>query len=92
MPQIVQILIGNSKRMWSVEANIQLNIHLTERQLVLCVERNVVDSPYSRLFVNYSHGFKGVLNSDFKYESQLHYKQTTHYYRVHCRSNKYYIL
>jgi hypothetical protein len=27
-------------------------------------------------FVNYSHGFKGLLNSDFKYEKiQLYYKQ-----------------
>jgi hypothetical protein len=27
-------------------------------------------------FLNYSHGFKGLLNSDFKYEKiQLYYKQ-----------------
>ena len=40
------------------------------------VERDVVDNPYSRFFINYSHGFKGVLNSDFKYEKlQLYYKQ-----------------
>jgi hypothetical protein len=35
-----------------------------------------VDSPYSRFFVNFSHGFKGLLDSDFKYEKiQLYYKQ-----------------
>jgi hypothetical protein len=35
-----------------------------------------MDSPFSRFFVNYSHGFKGLLNSDFKYEKiQLYYKQ-----------------
>jgi hypothetical protein len=33
-----------------------------------------VDSPFSRFFVNYSHGFKGLLNSDFKYE-KMYYKQ-----------------
>jgi hypothetical protein len=35
-----------------------------------------VDSPYSRIFVNYSKGFKGLLNSDFDYSKlQLYYKQ-----------------
>jgi hypothetical protein len=34
-----------------------------------------VDSPFSRFFVNYSHGFKGLLNSDFKYEKIQLYKQ-----------------
>ena len=29
------------------------------------VERSVVDNPYSRFFVNYSKGFKGLLKSDF---------------------------
>jgi hypothetical protein len=40
------------------------------------VERRDVDSPYSRVFVNYSEGFKGLLNSDFNYRKlQLYYKQ-----------------
>ena len=40
------------------------------------VERSIVDSPYSRIFVNYSQGFKGLLNSDFDYSKlQLYYKQ-----------------
>lgn len=40
------------------------------------VERLSVDNPYSRLFVNVSQGFKGVLNSDFEYTKvQLYYKQ-----------------
>jgi hypothetical protein len=31
---------------------------------------------FQSVFVNYSHGFKGLLNSDFKYEKiQLYYKQ-----------------
>jgi len=40
------------------------------------VERLSVDSPYSRFFINYSQGFKGLLNSDFDYSKiQLYYKQ-----------------
>lgn len=58
------------------EANIQIEYTPNRKTIGFGVERNVVDSPYSRLFVNYSHGFKGVLNSDFKYEKlQLYYKQ-----------------
>ncbi len=58
------------------EANIQIEYTPNRKTIGFGVERNVVDSPYSRLFVNYSHGFKGVLNSDFQYEKlQLYYKQ-----------------
>lgn len=32
------------------------------------VERNIVDSPYSRVFISYSKGYKGVLDSDFDYD------------------------
>ncbi|WP_291116364.1 DUF5686 and carboxypeptidase-like regulatory domain-containing protein [Flavobacterium sp. UBA6135] len=40
------------------------------------VERSIVDSPYSRLFVNYSQGVKGVFDSDFDYQKlQLYFKQ-----------------
>jgi len=40
------------------------------------VERSIVDSPYSRIFVYYSQGIKGLLNSDFDYSKvQLYYKQ-----------------
>jgi Family of unknown function (DUF5686)/CarboxypepD_reg-like domain len=40
------------------------------------VERNRVDSPFSRLFINYSQGIKGVLNSDFSYQKiQLLYRK-----------------
>lgn len=58
------------------EANIQIEYTPNRKTIGFGVERDVVDSPYSRLFVNYSHGFKGVLNSDFQYEKvQLYYKQ-----------------
>jgi hypothetical protein len=40
------------------------------------VERSIVDSPYGRLFVNYSQGVKGLFDSDFEYQKlQLYYKQ-----------------
>ncbi len=58
------------------EANVQIDYMPNRKTIGYGVERDVVDSPYSRFFVNYSHGFKGVLNSDFKYEKlQLFYKQ-----------------
>ena len=58
------------------EANIQIEFMPNRRTIGYGVERDVVDNPYSRFFINYSHGFKGVLNSDFKYEKlQLYYKQ-----------------
>ncbi|MNQ94913.1 hypothetical protein D3C85_1104530 [compost metagenome] len=40
------------------------------------VERDLVDSPFSHFFVNFSYGLKGVFNSDFAYEKiQIYYKQ-----------------
>jgi hypothetical protein len=40
------------------------------------VERTVVDSPYSRIFLSYSDGIKGIADSDFDYQRlQLYYKQ-----------------
>jgi hypothetical protein len=58
------------------EANIQIEFMSNRKTIGYGVERDVVDNPYSRFFINYSHGFKGVLNSDFKYEKlQLYYKQ-----------------
>jgi hypothetical protein len=58
------------------EANLQIEYTPNRKTIGFGVERDIVDSPYSRFFVNYSHGFKGVLDSDFKYEKlQLYYKQ-----------------
>ncbi len=58
------------------EVNLQVEYTPNRKAIGFGVERNFVDSPYTRLFVNYSHGFKGLLNSDFKYEKvQLYYKQ-----------------
>jgi len=58
------------------EANIQIDFMPKRKTIGYGVERDVVDNPYSRFFINYSHGFKGVLNSDFQYDKlQLYYKQ-----------------
>jgi hypothetical protein len=57
------------------EVNFQVS-YTPNRKRLGTLERDNVDSPFSRFFVNYSHGFKGLLNSDFKYEKiQLYYKQ-----------------
>jgi hypothetical protein len=40
------------------------------------VERSIVDSPFTRIFLNYSQGLKGVFDSDFEYQKmQLYIKQ-----------------
>ncbi len=58
------------------EANFEIEYTPKRKTIGYGVERANVDSPYSRLYLNYSHGFKGVLNSDFKYDKiQLYYKQ-----------------
>ncbi len=58
------------------EINFQIEYTPNRKTIGYGVERDDVDSPFSRFYVNYSHGFKGLLNSDFKYEKvQLYYKQ-----------------
>jgi hypothetical protein len=58
------------------EVNFQVEYTPNRKTIGYGVERDNVDSPFSRFYLNYSHGFKGLLNSDFKYEKiQLYYKQ-----------------
>ena len=58
------------------EVNFQVEYTPNRKTIGYGVERSNVDSPFSRFYVNYSHGFRGLLNSDFKYEKiQLYYKQ-----------------
>ena len=58
------------------EANIQFEFMPNRKTIGFGVERNIVDSPFSHFFVNFSYGLKGVLNSDFAYQKvQLFYKQ-----------------
>ena len=58
------------------EVGVQIEYTPNKKTSGYGVERSIVDSPYSRIFVNYSQGFKGLLNSDFDYSKlQLYYKQ-----------------
>jgi hypothetical protein len=58
------------------ELNFQVELTPKKRTIGYGVERRDIDAPYSRIFVNYSQGFKGFINSDFSYQKlQLYYKQ-----------------
>ena len=58
------------------EINLQIEYTPHRKAIGYGVERDYADSPFSRVFVNYSQGFKGLLNSDFEYEKvQLYYQQ-----------------
>ncbi len=58
------------------EVNLQVEFTPNRKTIGYGVERTNVESPFSRIFINYSHGFKGLLNSDFDYSRlQLYYKQ-----------------
>lgn len=58
------------------EVNFQIDYTPGRKTVGYGVERSVVDNPYPRVFVNYTQGLKGVLDSDFSYEKiQLYYKQ-----------------
>ncbi len=58
------------------EINLQVEYSPKKKYVGYGVERLFVDSPYSRFFVNYSAGIKGMLDSDFDYQKvQLYYKQ-----------------
>ena len=58
------------------ELNIQIEMTPKKKTIGYGVERRNIDSPFSRIFVNYSQGFKGFINSDFSYQKiQLYYKQ-----------------
>ena len=58
------------------EINLQLEFMPKRKTIGYGVERMSVTSPFSRVFVNYSQGFKGLANSDFDYQRlQLYYKQ-----------------
>lgn len=58
------------------EINLQFEFMPNRKTIGYGVERKVVDDKYSRLFVNVSSGFKGLLDSDFDYQKlQLYYRQ-----------------
>ena len=58
------------------EWNLQLEYTPNRKTTGFGVERRNTTAPFSRLFVNYSKGVKGLLNSDFDYQKiQIYYKQ-----------------
>ena len=58
------------------ETNIQIDYTPKRKPIGFAVERYIADSPYTRLFLSYSAGVKGMFESDFDYEKlQLYYKQ-----------------
>jgi hypothetical protein len=58
------------------EINAQVDFTPNRKPIGFAVERYNADSPYSRVFINYSLGIKGMLKSDFDYKKiQLYYKQ-----------------
>lgn len=58
------------------ESNIQLDYTPGRKTIGYGVERNEVDNPFPRFFVNYAAGMKGLFDSDFDYQKiQLYYKQ-----------------
>lgn len=58
------------------EINLQVEYTPNKKYIGYGVERLFVDNPFSRFFVNYSQGIKGVFNSDFDYQKvQLYFKQ-----------------
>ena len=58
------------------ETNVQIDYTPRRKTIGFGVERSEVDNPYTRIFVNYSAGIKGLANSDFDYQRlQLYYKQ-----------------
>jgi len=58
------------------EANVQLDYTPGRKTIGYGVERDVVDNPYTRIFVNYAAGYKGIADSDFDYQRlQVYFKQ-----------------
>jgi hypothetical protein len=58
------------------EINLQAEFTPERKSVGFGVERQFIDSPYSRFVINYNQGIKGVMSSDFNYRKlQLYYRQ-----------------
>ncbi|NMH27222.1 DUF5686 and carboxypeptidase-like regulatory domain-containing protein [Flavobacterium silvaticum] len=58
------------------EFNVMLDWTPRRQNIGYGVERNIVDAPYSRFFVNFQSGVKGILDSDFDYRKvQFYFRQ-----------------
>ena len=69
-------LTNTKSKVTQSELNVQIEMTPKKKTIGYGVERRDIDSPYSRIFINYGQGFKGFINSDFDYQKiQLYYKQ-----------------
>jgi hypothetical protein len=69
-------LTNTKSKVTQSELNFQIEMTPKKKTIGYGVERRDIDSPYSRIFINYGQGFKGFINSDFDYQKiQLYYKQ-----------------
>jgi len=58
------------------EAGVQIDYTPGRKTVGYGVERDIVDNPYTRIFLNYAAGYKGIADSDFDYQRlQLYVKQ-----------------
>lgn len=69
-------LTNTKSKVTQSELNVQIEMTPNKKTIGYGVERREIDSPYSRIFINYGQGFKGFINSDFDYQKiQIYYKQ-----------------
>ena len=69
-------LTNTKSKVTQSELNVQIEMTPKKKTIGYGVERREIDSPYSRIFINYGQGFKGFINSDFDYQKiQIYYKQ-----------------
>ena len=58
------------------ELSLQVDFTPKRKTVGYGVERNIVDNPYTKVFANYSRGYKGFMNGDFSYNKfQIYYNQ-----------------
>ena len=69
-------LTNTKSKVTQSELNVQIEMTPKKKTIGYGVERRDIDSPFSRIFINYGQGFKGFINSDFDYQKiQLYYRQ-----------------
>ncbi|WP_310556057.1 DUF5686 family protein [Flavobacterium sp.] len=75
-PTVLNPLGGTVSKVNQTEFTLGFDYAPRRKTVGYGVDRLEVDSNYSRIFVNYSQGIKGSLNSDFDYQKlQLYYRQ-----------------
>ena len=76
LPTVGNPLGEIQSRVKQSEVNLQLDYSFTRKTVGSGVERRTTNRPYAVLFLNFSHGFKDVWDSDFDYNKvQLYYRQ-----------------